>query len=141
MVVPFPTGHLMPRLRYCLVCLIAAVVLGTSSSSVPLLLVSHQHHLVCHSMLLCLSSLSLPSPHALHRYCPMHLIPITSCPLSPSPCVPRCHCPAPLIAVALLPSSLVPCSPRPLISCCLWPVCLPSNTRASTCGILDPVEP
>src|SRR6266851_4548778 len=75
-VVPFPAGRLMPHLHHCLICLISAIVLGTSSSLVPLL-VSHWHHLVCHSVLLCLSSSSPPLPHALHCHCPVHLVSIT----------------------------------------------------------------
>ena len=118
------------------------VIIGATSSCVSLA------SLACRSVLLCLSSSSPPSPHALHR--------LTSCPSSPSPCTlrRRCHapliavallprrsCPSPLVAVALVPSSLAPWSPRPIAPRRLWPVHLPSNTRASTCGILDPVEP
>jgi hypothetical protein len=142
----FPAGRLMSCLRHCLICLIAAVVLGTWSSSVPLLLVSHRHHLVCRSVLLYLSSSLPPSPHALHRHRPVHLVPITSfppspspcapcrchpalritialCPSSPLPCSPRCSCPAPLVAVALLPSLQLPCSP-----CCSHPAPLVAVT-------------
>ncbi len=102
----------MPRLHHCLVCLIAAIMLGTSLSLVPLLLVSRRHHLACHSVLLCLSSSLPPSPHTLHRHRPVHLVPITLCPSSLSPCAPRHRRPAPLVAVTLRPSSPSPCSPH-----------------------------
>jgi hypothetical protein len=118
------------------------VIIGATSSCVSLA------SLACRSVLLCLSSSSPPSPHALHR--------LTSCPSSPSPCTlrRRCHAPliafallprrsrpSPLVAVALVPSSPAPWSPRPIAPRRLWPVRLPSNTHASTCSILDPVEP
>jgi hypothetical protein len=89
------------------------VVISATSSCVSLA------SLACHSVLLCLSSSSLPLPHVLHR--------LTSCPLSLSPCTLHRHChtplitiallphrshPGPLVTVALVPSSQSPCSPR-----------------------------
>ena len=131
-----------PHMSHCCRHVGHFVIIGATSSCVSLA------SLACRSVLLCLSLSSPPSPHALHR--------LTSCPSSPSPCVPRrrCHAPliavallprrsrpSPLVAVALVPSSPAPWSPRPIAPRRLWPVRLPSNTRASTCGILDPVEP
>jgi hypothetical protein len=81
------------------------VVIGATSSCVSLA------SLACRSVLLCLSSSSPPSPHALHRLtlCPSSPSParhvaIAMCPSSPSPCS--------LVAVALVPSSQSPWSPR-----------------------------
>jgi hypothetical protein len=94
------------------------VVIGAVASCV--LLASH-HMLYCALV----SSSSLPpSPHVLHHYCPMHLIPITSRALSPLPYAQPCHCchPTPLIAIALHPSSLMSCSPCPIAPHHLWPM-------------------
>jgi hypothetical protein len=81
------------------------VVIGATSSCVSLA------SLACRSVLLCLSSSSPPSPHALHR--------LTSCPSSPSPAHrvavamrPSSLSPCSLVAVALVPSSQSPWSPR-----------------------------
>jgi hypothetical protein len=148
-------GHLMPHLRHGLVCLIAAVMLGTSSSSVPLLLMSCWHHsraVVCscachhhrrHRLMHFIASHCAP-----RRRHPVCHIAVAMRPSSPSPCsliavalLPRHSHPGPLVAVTLVPSSPAPCSPHPITPRCLWPIRLPSNTRAGTCSILDPVEP
>ena len=117
----------VPRLRHFLVYLIAAVASGTSSSSVPLLLVSRRHHLACRIVLLsrhhrlrrrlmrfiaiapCTSS---PSPRAPRRCRPACRIAVALRAASPSPCVPRRCRPARRVAVALRAASPSPCAPR-----------------------------
>jgi hypothetical protein len=111
----------VPRLRRCFVCLIATIMSGTSSSSVPLLLVSRRHHIACRIVLL--------SHHHRCRRPLMRFIAIAPCTSSPSPRVPRRHHPAPCptVAVTLRPSSPLPCTPRrrcpaPLVADVLLPL-------------------
>jgi len=101
----------MPCLCRGLICLIAAVVLGTSSSSVPLLLVSRWHHsravvcsCACHHHHRRHLMRFIASHRAPRRRHPAHCVAVAMRPSSPSPCS--------LVAVALVPSSQLPWSPR-----------------------------
>ncbi len=126
---------LLPYMSHCCCCVRHFIIIGAVASYV---LLASPCMLYC---ALVSSSLSPPSPHALHHYCPMHLVPITSCVLSPLPCAPYCYHSACHITVALCPLLLTSCSPHPIALHHLWPMHLPSNTHASTCGILDQVKP
>jgi hypothetical protein len=96
----------VPHLHHCFICLIATIVSGTSSSLVLLLLVSCQHHIACHIVLL--------SHHHCHCHPLMCFIAIAPCTLSPSPHMPHCHCPAPCLAVTITlhPLLPLPCAPH-----------------------------
>ena len=139
----------------CLIIIVAAITLCASSLSpctpcphhlVPLVAIalhaaSPLPCVPCHRCLACCVTIALCAMSLLlcilHHCCPARCVTVALHAVSPLPCMLCCHCPACCVAIALCPSSPMSCSPRPIASCRLWPVCLPSNTHASTCGILD----